>query len=423
MKITKITRGGEADYAAAFLKRRTSDNAQIRDTVSSIIADIRENGYITVEKYSQQFDCAAPREISLQQLKVLADTCDPELIKTMRRAADNIREYQIKLVPESRVWDTDSGRLGQLVRPLDCVGLYVPGGTAAYPSSVLMCAVAAKCAGVREIIVATPPGQNLSPAVAAAALIAEVDRVFAMGGVQAIAAMAFGAGEIPRCDKIVGPGNNYVAEAKRQLFGEVDIDMIAGPSEIFVAADSSANPVWCAADLLSQAEHDTHAAALFATSDETVAEAVVNELEKQLALLPRVEIARASIENYGAVLLCEDIDSVIELANAVAPEHLELAVSKPRKLAEKVRNAGAIFAGHFTPEPIGDYYAGPSHVLPTNGTARFFSPLSVESFMKRTSYIEYTENGLAAAAADVTRFAYAEGFTAHARSIEARNNK
>ncbi|MDR0936500.1 MAG: histidinol dehydrogenase [Oscillospiraceae bacterium] len=422
MTITKIARGGEADYAEAFSKRRRSDNAQIHGTVSSIIADIRENGYIAVEKYSQQFDCAAPREISLQQLKTLADTCDPELVKTIRRAADNIRAYQTKLLPESRVWDTESGRLGQLIRPLDRVGLYVPGGTAAYPSSVLMCAVAAKCAGVREIVVATPPGQNLSPAVAAAALIAEVDRVFAMGGVQAIAALALGAGDIPRCDKIVGPGNSYVAEAKRQLFGEVDIDMIAGPSEIFVAADSSANPAWCAADLLSQAEHDTQAAALFATCDEALAEAVTKELEKQLALLPRFVIAGASIENYGAVLLCEDIDSVIALANAIAPEHLELAVAKPRKLLDKICNAGAIFAGHFTPEPIGDYYAGPSHVLPTNGTARFFSPLSVESFLKRTSYIEYTENGLASASSDVIRFADAEGFTAHARSIEARTN-
>jgi histidinol dehydrogenase len=283
-----------------------------------------------------------------------------------------------------------------------------------------MCAVPAKCAGVPEIIVVTPPGQNLTPAVAAAVLIAEVDRVFAIGGIQAIAALALGTGEIPRCDKIVGPGNAFVAEAKRQLFGEVDIDMIAGPSEIFVAADSGANPVWIAADLLSQAEHDTQAAALFATDSEILAKSVAEELDKQVAELPRVAIAGASLENYGTVLLCEDFDSVIELANEIAPEHLELAVAKPRVTAKKIRNAGAIFAGHFTPEPIGDYFAGPSHVLPTNGTARFFSPLSVESFLKRTSYIEYSESGLSAVSQEVMNFARAEGFEAHARSIEVR---
>ncbi|MDR0858422.1 MAG: histidinol dehydrogenase [Oscillospiraceae bacterium] len=423
MTVTTIPRGSETEYAAEFTTRRTSDNAQIRDTVAEIIAEVRRNGFEAVERFSQQLDKVRPREISLSELKILADQCEPELVKTLRRAADNIREYQSKLIPESRYWNVENGRLGQIIRPLNRVGLYVPGGTAAYPSSVLMCAVPAKCAGVPEVVVATPPGQNLSPAVAAAALVAGVDRVFAMGGAQAIAALALGAGVVPRCDKIVGPGNSYVAEAKRQLFGEVDIDMIAGPSEIFVAADSTANPVWCAADLLSQAEHDVQAAALFATFDADLANAVARELERQVALLPRADIAHASLENYGAVLLCEDMDSVLELANAIAPEHLELAAAKPRKLAEKVRNAGAVFAGHFTPEPIGDYFAGPSHVLPTNGTAKSFSPLSVDSFLKRTSYIEYSGDGLNNVAADVTRFARAEGFEAHARSIEARNNK
>ncbi|MDR3149518.1 MAG: histidinol dehydrogenase [Oscillospiraceae bacterium] len=419
----KIKSGGEAAFAAKLAAKRSADTADVAEYVTGILSDVRRRGYEAVREYSLKpapFDNAEPYELTRAQIDEIAASCDPELYSVMEQAAANIRDYQSRILPQSRVWSTELGELGQIVRPLDRVGIYVPGGTAAYPSSVLMTAVPAKVAGVREIIMCTPPTANLNTACVAAAKIAGVDRVFALGGIQAIGAMAYGAGMIPRTDKIVGPGNAFVAAAKRLVFGEVDIDMIAGPSEVFVIADKNADPAFAAADLLSQAEHDKLAAAILATDSAEFADAVIAEITRQLTKLPRAEIAGASLCDYGAVVICDDLSSAAELSNNVAPEHLELLTAEPDALINLIKNAGAIFVGSYSPEPLGDYFAGPSHVLPTNGTARFFSALSAESFMKRTSLIRASETGIRSVGKNVAKFARAEGFEAHAKSAEFR---
>jgi len=415
MKIVNISAGEEGKYAALLFQRKSTAALGAAKVAEEILSDIRANKCAAIRKYSLTFDNAEPCELSKTEIDKLANECPRELCQIMEEAAQNIWDYQSRILPKTQIWTDAHGRtLGQLVRPLERAGVYAPGGSAAYPSSVLMCAVPAKVAGVGEIIVATPPKATPNPAVYAAAKIAEVDRVMLIGGIQAIGLLAFGADEldVKPSDIIAGPGNAYVAAAKRLVFGEVNIDMVAGPSEILVIADETANAEWVAADMLSQAEHDVLASAVLITDSATLANATAIELERQLQGLPRREIAEKSLSNYGAIWVCENLDSCVKLANLIAPEHLEnLTTVPPERFI-----AGAIFQAAFSPEPLGDYFAGASHVLPTSGTARFFSPLSAESFVKRTSLIQ----GVASDFAKIATFARAEGLEAHARSAELR---
>ncbi len=419
-----IVRAGSAEAEALFRaqsSRRAAQNAAVRAAVEDILAGVSEGGWEAVCRYSLQFDGAEPYEVPRERRQAAAEQCDPAVLQALHLAAGRIRTYQEQLLTRSRTWSAPGeGRLGVLVRGLHRVGLYVPGGTAAYPSSVLMNAIPAKVAGVKELIMVTPPTGHLSPAVLAAAEIAGVDRVFAVGGAQAVAALAFGAGDIPAADKIVGPGNAYVAEAKRQLFGRIDIDMVAGPSEILVMADGSVPAAFVAADLLSQAEHDVLAGAVLVTNDEAVAFAVRDELIRQTALLPRADTIRASLDSFGAIVVCTDWQEAAQVANRVAPEHLEIMTEDPHGLLPLIDNAGAVFLGAYSPEPLGDYMAGPSHVLPTSGTARFFSPLSVDAFLKKTSLIEYGYNDLKPVWRDIEALALSEGLHAHAASVRMR---
>ena len=402
-------------------QRAAKNNAQIDRAVADILQDIAENGYAAVEKYSLQFDGAAPREITGEELDKAVAQCQPDVVDALRQAEENIRSYHEKMLVSTWEYERRPGeRLGQLVRGLRRVGIYVPGGTAAYPSSVLMNAVPAKVAGVQEIIMVTPPTENLNVAVLAAARIAGVDRVIAVGGVQAIGALAHGAGFIPRVDKMVGPGNAYVASAKRQVFGLVDIDMIAGPSEVLVIADKTANPVYVAADLLSQAEHDVLASVTLVTDDMALAQQVKQQAEEQMEQLERRDIMKQSWEQFGSILVFDSLADACRMANEIAPEHLEIYTEHPRELLPLIENAGAIFLGGYAPEPLGDYMAGPSHVLPTSGTARFFSPLSVDTFLKKTSLIEYTPAALERVSDQVIALARNEKLTAHANSILVR---
>ncbi|NMA38460.1 MAG: histidinol dehydrogenase [Papillibacter sp.] len=420
ISITSIEKGNEAAFAASLRGRAGKVNEEIQAAAADILEKVRTQGYPFVEAFSIERDGAAPRELSKAELEGAKNRCSKELIASLELAADNIRNYQSRLVPKSQIWETENGVLGQLVRGLERVGIYVPGGVAAYPSSVLMNAVPAKVAGVEELIMFTPPTKYLNDAVMAAALIAGVDRVIAIGGPLAVAAAAYGAGFIPKVDKLVGPGNAYVTAAKRLAFGLFDIDMTAGPSEVLVIADDSADPVWVAADLLSQAEHDPLAAAVLVTDSKALAERVQKELDAQLSKLSRREIAEASINDYGAIVLCPDLNAAVRLANEIAPEHLEIMTEKPEELMLLIKNAGAIFLGSSSPEPLGDYLAGPSHVLPTSGTARFFSPVSVETFIKRTSLIGCTREALKKYSEDIIRLAESEGLDAHANSIRVR---
>lgn len=421
IKISKITHDGKNELLTAMRARASEVDAKISTAVSSIMEDVRLNGYEAVCRYSAKFDGAEPYEISREQMEQALKTCPAELVDTMKLSADNIRKYQEHLLSETKIWNvTDSSRLGQIVRGISKAGIYVPGGAAAYPSSVLMNAVPAKVAGVEEIIMVTPPTENLNNAVLAAAYIAGVNRVFAVGGVQAIAALVYGSGPIPKVDKIVGPGNAYVAAAKRMAFGKIDIDMVAGPSEVLIIADKSANANHVAADLLSQAEHDPLASAILITTDESLANKVAKKIEQQTTKLARKNIIEQSINDYGAIIICDNLNQAVDIANDIAPEHLEVMTENPEELLYKLKNAGAIFLGKNSPEPLGDYIAGPSHVLPTSGTARFFSPLSVETFLKRISVIDYSYDDLCAVKSDIIRFANTEGLTAHANSIAIR---
>ncbi len=412
----------ELELLSAMRARAAEANAVIASAAASVMEDVHRRGMDAVREYSLQFDKAEPREIKKSTLEGAAKRIAPELLFALEQSAKNIVDYQSRLLGENRVWDApiEGGRVGQLVRPLGRVGVYVPGGTAAYPSSVLMNVIPAKVAGVGEVVMVTPPTENLNDAVLAAAWIAGVDRCIAVGGMQAVAALTYGADFIPRVDKLVGPGNAYVAAAKRLAFGQVDIDMVAGPSEVLVIADESARARYVAADLLSQAEHDKLASAVLLTDSETLGQAVLRELETQTKRLSRSEIIRESLKNYGAVIVCETLDDCVRLANEIAPEHLEIVTENPRTVVSGIRNAGAIFVGENSPEPLGDYMAGPSHVLPTSGTARFFSPLSAESFLKKTSVIEFSREALAQAADSIITIAEAEKLTAHANSVRIR---
>lgn len=401
--------------------RAASANQAIEVAVQSIMDNVKAEGLSAVERYTRQFDHKTPYEIPLSQLDEAYNRCSRDLIEALERSAANIRAYNEKLLPRSEIWTSpDGGKVGRLVRGLTRVGIYVPGGTAAYPSSVLMNAVPAKVAGVEEIIMVTPPTEHLSDAVLAAAKIAGVDRVIAVGGAQAVAALTYGAGYIPKVDKLVGPGNAYVAAAKRMAYGQLDIDMVAGPSEVLVVADKTANPTFVAADLLSQAEHDVLASAVLLTDSQELAVAVDEEIVRQTAGLSRRDIITASLRDFGCAFVCSDLAECVDLANAIAPEHLELCVEDPQALLPLVKNAGAIFLGSWSPEPLGDYMAGPDHVLPTSGTARFFSPLSVTSFLKTMSVVDYGREDLQKVYRQVIALARSEGLTAHANSIQVR---
>ncbi|WP_282154655.1 histidinol dehydrogenase [Cytobacillus gottheilii] len=397
-----------------------------RAAVQSILADVQKNGDAAVLKYTEKFDGITLSSImaTAEEIEEAYTLLEEEQKEIIQRAAANIRAFHEKQRTQSWITtDADGTTLGQKVTPLDSAGLYVPGGTAAYPSSVLMNVIPAQVAGVSKIVITSPPDRTtgkLPPAVLVAANEAGVTEIYKVGGAQAIAALAYGTETIPAVDKITGPGNIYVALAKREVYGDVDIDMIAGPSEIVVLADETALPNEVAADLLSQAEHDERACAILVTDSMTLAENVKLEVEKQLETLPRKEIAASSIENYGAIYVTDSMDEAVDLVNQLAPEHLELLTAEPMTLLGSIRHAGAIFMGRYSSEPVGDYFAGPNHVLPTNGTARFSSPLSVDDFVKKSSIIYYSEKALRKNAEDIAAFARMEGLEAHARAVESR---
>ena len=407
------------------LNRRASDlPGEILQTVGDVLRDVRENGDEALRRYTERFDKVTLSSFYLDpsEIEKAEAQLSPALKDAMSRAAVNIRAFHEKQLTGGVTIEKGNIRMGQRILPLRRVGLYVPGGRAAYPSSVLMNAIPAKVAGVEEIIMATPPkaGEGINPAVLYAAKLAGVTQILTVGGAQAVAALAYGTESVKRVDKIVGPGNIFVATAKRLVFGSVDIDMIAGPSEVLVIADESADPAYIAADLMAQAEHDPMAAALLVTTSSDMADRVCEELKKQIMTLPRREIIEKSLASCGSAVIVDTLDEAAELSDVIAPEHLELCVTDPEAMLAKVRNAGSVFLGSFTPEPLGDYYAGPNHVLPTGGTARFSSSLCTDSFRKRSTFLSYDKDSLLAASEDVMTFAEAEGLTAHANSIRVR---
>ena len=400
----------------------------VNETVENILKDVKKRGDKALFEYTRKFDKVDLKtlEVSEEEIQKAFDTIDKELLEVIKYSHDNIKLFHEKQVRNNFIVKKENGvSLGQIINPIEKVGLYVPGGTAAYPSTVLMNAVPAKIAGCKEIIMVTPPTSDgtILPSLLVAAKIAGVDRIFKVGGAQSIAALSYGTESIPKVYKIVGPGNIYVAMAKKMVYGEVSIDMIAGPSEVLIIADDSANPVHVAADLLSQAEHDKLAASILVTTSKELAKNVIEQLEIQLKELEREEIARVSIETQGRIIVTKTIDEAIKISNEIAPEHLELAVSNPFELLTRVKNAGSIFMGHNTPEPLGDYLAGPNHTLPTSGTAKFSSPLSVDDFIKKSSFIYYSKEGLEEVKDKVIKFAESEGLTAHARSVSKRFEK
>lgn len=425
MKITKAN--GKTEYAIVEnLKKRSGEtDPKIVEIVTSILNGVKEGGDAAVREYTSRFDGSVPKKtvIEKEELQQYLDVVEEDFINAITRAKDNIQRFHQRQAQQSWLTTEENGVImGQRIRGLNRVGIYVPGGTAAYPSSVLMNAVPAKIAGVKEILMVTPPGAegNPNPYIMAAAAIAGVDKVFLCGGAQAVAALAYGTEKIPKVDKIVGPGNIFVATAKRLLYGVVDIDMVAGPSEILIVADKTAKPSFLAADLMSQAEHDKMASAILLTTSETIARATVKEIERQIKFLERQEIIEHSLEDYGEIIVCETMEQAIKFANELAPEHLEMCVEEPLKYIGMIDNAGSVFLGNWSPEPLGDYFAGPNHVLPTSGTARFFSPLSVDSFIKKSSFIYYTQPELEKAKDDIITLAETEGLTAHANSIKVR---
>ena len=419
----KIMKYGQVPNSEIFA--RVTPTVDVAGIVTDILYDVRKNGDQAVFAYCAKFDKAelTTLEVSKQEIEEALTLVEPDFLEILKEAAANIRAFHSRQVRNSFVMADKPGIvLGQKVTPIEKVGVYVPGGTAAYPSTVLMDTIPAKIAGCPQILMVTPPGRDgkINPAILAAASIAGVDRVFKVGGAQAIAALAYGTESIPKVDKIVGPGNAFVAEAKKQVFGMVSIDMIAGPSEILVIADGKSNPVHVAADLLSQAEHDKLASAVLVTDSEELAAAVADELERQLPKLPREEIARASIENNGKIIVADSLMAGIEIANEIAPEHLELMVDDPFAYLDAVKNAGSIFMGRSCPEALGDYFAGPNHTLPTSGTARFSSPLSVDDFVKKSQFSYYTADALGNVADKIAAFAEKEGLRAHGRSVTIR---
>lgn len=425
--IPKVIADGKKEYD--FIKelklRAENSDKDVVPAVSEIINNVRENGDKAVYDYTVKFDGKAPEktEITKDEIEELIKDCEPLFLEAITKAAANIKDFHARQVQQSWLTTKENGVImGQRVRGLKRVGIYVPGGTAAYPSSVLMNAIPAKLAGVEEVIMVTPPCKDgkPNPNIMAAAKIAGVDRVFLMGGAQAVAALAYGTETVPKVDKIVGPGNIFVATAKKLLYGVVDIDMIAGPSEIFIVADKTANPKFLAADLMSQAEHDRLASSILLTTSDEIAVETEKEVLRQVEKLSRKDIIEYSLSNFGAIIVCSDMTQAVDFANELAPEHLEVCCENPMEYVGKLHNAGSVFLGNYSPEPLGDYFAGPNHVLPTSGTARFFSPLSVDSFVKKSSFIYYTEDALKKDAELIEEFAKKEGLTAHANSITVR---
>ena len=422
----RIFKYGEVKNEEIFARTVPTDN--VSDAVAAIIADVRKNGDKALFEYSRKFDKAELSSllVSEEEIREAVDSTDPEFIEILKKAAANIRNFHEKQKRNSFIINDRAGILmGQKIVPVDRAGLYGPGGTAAYPSSVLMDAIPAKIAGVREVVMTTPPNPEgkINPVILAAAWVAGVTRIYKVGGAQAIAALAYGTESIPKVDKIVGPGSAFVAEAKRQVYGKVSIDMVAGPSEILLVADGNTNPAYAAADMLSQAEHDKMASAVLVTDSEALAKAVQEELERQLPLLEREEIARASIDNNGKIIIAGSIAQAVEISNEIAPEHLELCVDNPFDYLDSVRHAGSVFLGRSCPEALGDYFSGTNHTIPTSGTAKFSSPLSVDDFIKKVQYTYYTEDAFASVADDIAFFAKKEGLTAHAKSALIRTGK
>ena len=419
----KILKYGEVENKDIFA--RVVPEFDVSGTVAEIIANVRKNGDAALMEYTQKFDGATLDSllVTKEEIDEALGLVEEKFLQILTSAAANIRKFHEKQVRTSFIINDENGIVtGQKIIPVDRAGLYVPGGTAAYPSTVLMDSIPAKIAGCREVVMVTPPMKNgkVNPVILAAASIAGVDKIVKVGGAQAIAALAYGTETVPKVDKIVGPGNAFVAEAKKQVFGEVSIDMIAGPSEILIVADKNSNPRHIAADLLSQAEHDKLASAVLVTDSLSLAKKVSDELEIQIPMLERSEIARASIDNNGKIIVADTLDAAIEISNEIAPEHLELCVDNPFDYLDSIRHAGSIFMGRNCPEALGDYYAGPNHTLPTSGTAKFSSPLSVDDFVKKTQYTYYTKDALSRVAADVEYFATKEGLTAHAKSAVIR---
>ena len=404
---------------------RVENTVNVEQIVSDIIANVRKNGDKALFEYCEKFDHAKLNSllVTREEIDEAVKNVEPRFLDILRRAAENIRDFHRRQVRNSFIINDKNGIVvGQKIIPVDRAGLYVPGGTAAYPSTVLMDSIPAKIAGCREVVMVTPPSADgkINPVILAAASIAGIDKIYKLGGAQAIAALAYGTESVPKVDKIVGPGNAFVAEAKKQVFGTVSIDMIAGPSEILIVADGKTNPRHAAADLLSQAEHDKLASAVLVTDSMDLALAVQAELEQQIPMLARGEIARTSIDNNGKIIVVDSLDQAIDTANEIAPEHLELLVDNPFDYLDRIRHAGSVFMGRNCPEALGDYFAGPNHTLPTSGTARFSSPLSVDDFIKKTQYTYYTAEALANVAEDVAYFATQEGLTAHAKSAVIR---
>ncbi|MBQ7309373.1 MAG: histidinol dehydrogenase [Clostridia bacterium] len=404
---------------------RVVPTVNVEDIVADIIKNVRERGDAALYEYCEKFDGAklSSLEVTDEEIAEAFDLVEPEFIRILEDAAENIRAFHEKQVRNSFIINDKKGVvMGQKVIPIEKAGLYVPGGTAAYPSTVLMDSIPAKIAGCREIVMVTPPSKNgkVNPAILAAARVAGVTRIFKLGGAQAVAALAYGTESVPAVHKIVGPGNAFVAEAKKQVFGKVSIDMIAGPSEILIVADGTADPAILAADLLSQAEHDKLASAVLVTDSVALAEKVSDELERQIPQLPRESIARESIDKNGKIIITQNIEEAIEISNEIAPEHLELCLDNPFDYLDAITHAGSIFMGKYCPEALGDYFAGPNHTLPTGGTAKFSSPLSVDDFVKKTQYTYFTKEALSAVADDVAFFAEKEGLSAHARSAISR---
>ena len=424
IKIIKMADAKKEDI----LTRDINTKSGVEDIVSDIIDNVRNNGDKALREYSLKFDRAVVEnlEVTKEEIEEAYASEDKDFISTLEKARDNIHHFHSHQVRNNFIInDKDGVILGQKITPIEKVGLYVPGGTARYPSSVLMNAVPAKIAGVKEIVMVTPPDETgkIPAPILAAAKVAGVDRIFKTGGAQAVAALAYGTETVTKVDKVVGPGNVFVATAKRMLYGIVDIDMIAGPSEILVLADGTCNPEFVAADLLSQAEHDKLASAVLITDSEELAYKVTEELEKQIPELPRCEIARTSIDTNGKIIIADNMKQAVEISNEIAPEHLEVCVENPFELLNLITNAGSIFLGKNVPESLGDYFAGPNHTLPTSGTARFSSPLSVDDFIKKSSFIYFSEEALNEVGQDVVRFAEKEGLQAHGRAVSKRLKK
>lgn len=425
--ISYIKADGKAEKELiAQLKARSGETSKkVTESVTEIIEAVRLEGDTALDRYTKLFDGSLPEklEVTKEEMEAAVNSVAPEFLTAVKNAAERIKDFHARQKQQSWLTTKENGViLGQRIRGLKRVGLYVPGGTAAYPSSVLMNAIPAKIAGVEELIMVTPPMKNggANPHILTAAYVAGVDRVFLAGGAQAVAALAYGTERVPKVDKIVGPGNIYVATAKKLLYGVVDIDMIAGPSEILIVADDSAKPEFLAADLMSQAEHDVLASAILLTNSEKIASETVEALKRQVEDMPRKDIIKKSLKDYGAIIVCQNLSEAVDFANELAPEHLEMCVENHMEYIGRMDNAGSVFLGNYSPEPLGDYYAGPNHVLPTGGTARFFSPLSVDSFVKKSSFIYYTESALSQDKDDVITLAEAEGLGAHANSIKVR---